>query len=51
MREEAVFCRYCNRDLEDEEFLRSRVRVRQMAMLLLAIFGIGVLLALIGSLR
>jgi hypothetical protein len=51
LREEAVFCRYCNHDLEDAEYLRSRVRVRTMALALFALFGLGVLFTLLNAFR
>ena len=51
LRADAAFCRYCNHDLEDADFLRSRARVRMVALLLFGLFGVGVLLTLLGSLR
>ena len=51
LRADAVFCRHCNHDLEDADFLRSRARVRMAAFLLFGIFGVGVLLTLLAALR
>jgi hypothetical protein len=50
LRAEAAFCRYCNRDLEDADLLRSRRRIQRMAIGLALFFGAAVAIALIGSL-
>ena len=50
IREDATFCRYCNRDLEDADLLSARRRVQRMALFLFAFFGLLVLLGLIASL-
>jgi len=47
---DAAFCRFCNRDLEDEDLLRAHRRTRKMALGLAGFFGVFVLALLIGSL-
>jgi predicted nucleic acid-binding Zn ribbon protein len=50
IREDAVFCRYCNRDLDDESMLRSRRSTQRIALFLFGFFGLAVILSLLGSL-
>jgi predicted nucleic acid-binding Zn ribbon protein len=51
IREESTFCRYCNRDLEDFDLLKARLRVRRAALAMFILFGAGLLIVILGSLR